>query len=73
MIGTLTEEVKMAFVTELQRVGCDPIYWVRREACFALGALAKSVPVDVVISSLVSAALSLYKGDSLFTIHYSIR
>lgn len=73
VIGTLTEEVKMAFVTELQRVGCDPIYWVRREACFALGALAKSVPVDVVISSLVSAALSLYKGDSLFTIHYSIR
>ena len=37
----------------MERVGRDPVYWVRREASFAVGALAKVVPEEVVISSLV--------------------
>lgn len=38
---------------EVERVGRDPVYWVRREASFALGALAKVVPPEVVLCSLV--------------------
>lgn len=56
---------------EVQRVGQDPIYWVRREASFALGALAKVVPDDVVMDSLVSSChLSLL--HPLFTRLYSV-
>ena len=51
--GSISEETKRAFVTEVERVGRDPVYWVRREASFAVGALAKVVPEEVVISSLV--------------------
>lgn len=52
-VGGLKEETKNAFVTEVERVGRDPVYWVRREAAFAVGALAKVVPDEVVTSSLV--------------------
>ncbi len=41
------------FVSEVDRVGHDPVYWVRREASFAVGALAKVVPLELVLSSLV--------------------
>ena len=51
--GSVSEETKRAFVAEVERVGRDPVYWVRREASFAVGALAKVVPEEVVISSLV--------------------
>ena len=69
--GALEEETQRAFVQEVQRVGHDPIYWVRREASFALGALAKVVPDDVVIGSLVSSShLSLL--HALFTRLYSV-
>ena len=40
-------------MTEVERVGRDPVYWVRREASFAVGALAKVVPQEVVLESLV--------------------
>ena len=53
VVGCLGEDTE-AFVTEIERVGQDPVYWVRREASFALGALAKVVPQEVVICSLVS-------------------
>jgi len=53
IIGTLGRETQRAFVREVERVGHDPVYWVRREASFALGALAKVVPEETVISSLV--------------------
>jgi len=64
--GPLEEETKTAFVREVERIGRDQIYWVRKEASFALGALAKIVPEEVVVCSLVytyslgfpSAALS---------------
>lgn len=41
------------FVSEVDRVGHDPVYWVRREASFAVGALAKVVPLELVLSTLV--------------------
>lgn len=51
--GPLGKETQSAFVKEVERVGKDSVYWVRREASFALGALAKAVPVEVVEVSLV--------------------
>ncbi|KAI0748296.1 hypothetical protein C8Q80DRAFT_1219502 [Daedaleopsis nitida] len=57
--GSIGEDTKMAFVAEVERVGRDPVYWVRREASFAVGALAKVVPVEVVASSLLPLFESL--------------
>lgn len=51
--GPIDEETKAAFVTEVERVGRDPVYWVRREASFAVGALAKVVSQEVVRVYLV--------------------
>lgn len=51
----MTEDVQRAFVQEVERVGRDSAYfYVRREASLALGALAKVVPEDLVLNSLVS-------------------
>lgn len=47
---SLQDDIQRAFVKEVERVARDPIYWVRREASFAVGALAKVVPEDVIIS-----------------------
>lgn len=52
--GTPRVDTQRAFVREVERVGRDPIHWVRREASFALGALAKAVPDELIIGSLVS-------------------
>lgn len=56
-VGSLDEETKQAFVGEVERVAGDPVSWVRTEASFALGALAKVVPVEVIHCSLVSRAV----------------
>ncbi|KAG9226403.1 hypothetical protein CCMSSC00406_0003282 [Pleurotus cornucopiae] len=50
--GTLRDETKVAFVKEVERVGRDYLHWVRREASFAVGALAKVVPTELVVCSL---------------------
>ena len=52
--GHLDQEYHSAFVREIERAGHDQIYWVRREATFALGALAKVVPEELLYASLVS-------------------
>jgi serine/threonine-protein phosphatase 4 regulatory subunit 1 len=52
--GPIDDETKSAFIAEIERVGRDPVYWVRREASFAVGALAKVVPQEVVLVTLVS-------------------
>ena len=57
LVGPLSEEMRLAFVKEVERVAKDPIYWVRREASYTLGALAKVIPVEIVVSSLVSIRL----------------
>jgi len=51
--GYLPEYAKGMFVAEVARVGTDPIYWVRREAAYALGALAKVVDDEMLLEYLV--------------------
>ncbi|KAF5365609.1 hypothetical protein D9758_003243 [Tetrapyrgos nigripes] len=51
--GCLNDPIKGVFVQEVERVARDPVYWVRREVCFAIGALAKVVPEEVVHLSLI--------------------
>ncbi|TRM61890.1 hypothetical protein BD626DRAFT_433986 [Schizophyllum amplum] len=66
----LTETAQQAFVGEVERVCHDPIYWVRREAAFAVGALAKVVPDEVVTTSL----LPLFEGlrsDPIWHVRHS--
>ncbi|RPD66313.1 ARM repeat-containing protein [Lentinus tigrinus ALCF2SS1-7] len=63
--GSIDEDTKQAFVTEVERVGRDPVYWVRREASFAVGALAKVVPVEVVTSSLAFIPVRIYSFHCL--------
>ncbi|TFK91222.1 ARM repeat-containing protein [Polyporus arcularius HHB13444] len=65
------DDTKRAFVTELERVGRDPVYWVRREASFAVGALAKVVPEEVVTSSLLPLFESLCQ-DSTWHVRHSV-
>ena len=63
--GPLSEEMKLAFVQEVERAARDRIYWVRREASYTLGALAKVIPIEVVVSSLVSIDVSGYVPEYL--------
>ena len=56
-------------MTEVERVGRDPVYWVRREASFALGALAKVVPQEIVICSLVRLSYCPVYGDCLIWLY----
>ncbi|KAL0573277.1 hypothetical protein V5O48_008684 [Marasmius crinis-equi] len=57
--GCSDDTIQRAFVDEVVRVSQDPIYWVRREACFALGALAKVVPEELVVLTLMPLFQSL--------------
>lgn len=61
--------MKFAFVKEVERVAKDPIYWVRREASYTLGALAKVIPIEIVVSSLVSTVVFGYAGRFLMLGH----
>ncbi|KAH7889291.1 armadillo-type protein [Phlebopus sp. FC_14] len=63
--GSLRYDTQRVFVKEVERGGKDPIYWVRREASFALGALAKVVPEELVISSL------LLRSDTVWHVRHS--
>lgn len=58
---TLDEDAQRAFVSEIERAKYDPVYWVRREATFALGALAKVVPEELVFVSLVRIIISGFR------------
>ncbi|KAG8880073.1 hypothetical protein FRB97_001118 [Tulasnella sp. 331] len=51
--GVVSEATKRIFAEEVARVGRDHVYWVRREAAYALGALAKVVPHEVLIDSML--------------------
>jgi len=52
--GLPDESFKLAFVDEVQRASRDPVFWVRRETAFALGALMKVVPDSIVHAFLVN-------------------
>ncbi|KAJ6596787.1 armadillo-type protein [Mycena vulgaris] len=68
--GCLDDNTKYAFVKEVERVGHDPVYWVRREASYALGALAKVVPDEVVVCSLIPLFNTL-RRDSQWHVRHS--
>jgi serine/threonine-protein phosphatase 4 regulatory subunit 1 len=53
--GVASEEAKVVFKDEAVRLAQDSVHWVRREAAYALGALAKVVPENTIVSSLVRA------------------
>ncbi|GBE82030.1 hypothetical protein SCP_0404060 [Sparassis crispa] len=69
--GAMGHEMCDAFVAEVERVGRDPVYWVRREATFAVGALAKVVPDEVVVSSLLPLFESLCQ-DATWHVRHSV-
>ncbi|KAJ4488082.1 armadillo-type protein [Lentinula aciculospora] len=73
--GYLDSYTMDVFVAEVERVSQDPVYWVRREACFALGALAKVVPTEVVqltlmrtLQNLVADPIHHVRHSSLFAL-----
>ncbi|KAG6911451.1 hypothetical protein DXG01_014525 [Tephrocybe rancida] len=68
--GTLGEETKETFVREVVRVAQDSVYWVRREASFALGALAKVVPEEIVLGSLLPLFNTL-RADKVWHVRHS--
>ncbi|KAJ7940742.1 armadillo-type protein [Mycena leptocephala] len=68
--GCLDDNTKHAFVREVERVSHDPVYWVRREASYALGALAKVVPDEVVVCSLIPLFDTL-RRDSQWHVRHS--
>ncbi|KAF8797930.1 ARM repeat-containing protein [Phlegmacium glaucopus] len=67
---TLQDDIQHTFVKEVERVAHDPIYWVRREASFALGALAKIVPEEIINISLLPIFLSL-RWDRVWHVRHS--
>jgi hypothetical protein len=72
---SLQDDILRTFVKEVERVACDPIYWVRREASFAVGALAKVVPEDVINISLVGFSNYFDRGQiqMIVSCQYSFR
>ncbi|KAJ7632513.1 armadillo-type protein [Roridomyces roridus] len=68
--GCVDDDTQKAFVKEVERVGHDPVYWVRREASYALGALAKVVPDEIVLLSLIPLFDSL-RRDSQWHVRHS--
>ncbi|KAK2467000.1 hypothetical protein APHAL10511_001258 [Amanita phalloides] len=69
--GSLDDATKQAFVKEVERVSGDPIPWVRTEASFALGALAKVVPEEVVYCSLLPLFGQL-RCDAAWRVRHSV-
>ncbi|KAI0692388.1 armadillo-type protein [Cytidiella melzeri] len=70
--GPIDDETQNAFVAEVERVSRDPVYWVRREASFAIGALAKVVPQEVVLISLLPLFEELYRDPVLHVRHSAL-
>ncbi|KAE9399277.1 ARM repeat-containing protein [Gymnopus androsaceus JB14] len=62
--GFLDEASTDAFVAEVERVSQDPLFWVRKEACFALGALAKMRTLQ----NLVTDPMHNVRHSSLFAL-----
>ncbi|KAF9069880.1 armadillo-type protein [Rhodocollybia butyracea] len=68
--GYLDDHSTDIFVAEVERVSQDPVFWVRREACFALGALAKVVPPEVVQLTLMRL-LQKFVSDPIHHVRHS--
>ncbi|KIJ34695.1 hypothetical protein M422DRAFT_263260 [Sphaerobolus stellatus SS14] len=76
LIATVTANAKLpedtirAFADEVVYIGADPLYWVRREASFAVGALAKVVPIEVLTLSILPLFERL-SNDSVWHVRHS--
>lgn len=70
--GSLSDETKLAFVKEVERVGRDPFSYVRCEASYVMGALAKVVPEEVVTMSLLPLFHSLQSDVNLHVRYSSV-
>ncbi|KAF9227539.1 ARM repeat-containing protein [Gyrodon lividus] len=68
--GSLRFDAQRAFIKEVERAGKDPVYWVRREASFALGALAKIIPEELVVSTLLPL-LEALRADTVWHVRHS--
>ncbi|KIK98846.1 hypothetical protein PAXRUDRAFT_30878 [Paxillus rubicundulus Ve08.2h10] len=68
--GSLRFDAQHAFIREVERAGKDPVYWVRREASFALGALAKIVPEELVVTTLLPL-LETLRTDTVWHVRHS--
>ncbi|THH05452.1 hypothetical protein EW145_g4780 [Phellinidium pouzarii] len=69
--GQLDYEYELAFVREVERASRDSLYWVRREATFALGALAKVVPEEILHLNLLPL-FEFFCEDSVWNVRQSI-
>ncbi|KAF9246206.1 armadillo-type protein [Melanogaster broomeanus] len=68
--GSLRFDAQRSFLREVERAGKDPVYWVRREACFAIGALAKIIPEELVVSTLLPLFETL-RTDTVWHVRHS--
>ncbi|KAI5122084.1 hypothetical protein M0805_006066 [Coniferiporia weirii] len=69
--GYLDPDSQLAFVKEVERAGRDVVFWVRREATFALGALAKVVPEEILYLTLLPLFESFCE-DSAWNVRQSV-
>ncbi|GJJ12075.1 hypothetical protein Clacol_006316 [Clathrus columnatus] len=76
LIATVTAHVELpedtirAFAEEVVYIGKDSLYMVRHEAAFAVGALAKVAPIEVLQLSLLPLFKSLSR-DSIWNVRHS--
>ncbi|KAH0827082.1 hypothetical protein J3R83DRAFT_4768 [Lanmaoa asiatica] len=68
--GSLRLDSQRAFVREVERAGKDPVHWVRREASFALGALAKVIPEELMVSTLLPL-FEMLRKDTIWHVRHS--
>lgn len=57
-LGTADLEAEVYFIHDVNRSAGDRVYWVRREAAFAIGALARVVPIESVVKELVRLSMA---------------
>lgn len=69
-LAELPEETIRAFAEEVVYIGKDALHLVRREAAFAVGALAKVVPAEVLQLSLLPLFKSLSR-DPIWNVRHS--
>ncbi|CCA68164.1 hypothetical protein PIIN_02030 [Serendipita indica DSM 11827] len=67
--ATMPLHMQEVFVQEVWRVGSDPVYWVRREASFAIGALAKVVPQELITTYLLPLYENLVQDEQWHVRH----
>ncbi|KIY50963.1 ARM repeat-containing protein [Fistulina hepatica ATCC 64428] len=68
--GSLPSDIENSFVEVVEIACSDPMYWVRREASFAIGALAKSVP-ERIINDFLLPLFGRLRQDHVWHVRHS--